>query len=219
MFFVLISFVNKISPIYLFISFFCLFSCQCVFAGSADGAVNDDDQNNLDERPRKQKRPLRSSIQLKGAGRTRHVLPEICIICRKDRYIVEAHTRKRKKEKLATCSTLDAKNLIQAAKDNSNTTLLLQIEDQDCVALEVRHHPCCYREYTRYLTKETQTETGKAHYQKYTEAREQARHLRHCQEMVRRSIHRYNKLATRVLLLTMSFTLSCLRFHSNSLYI
>ena len=128
--------MNKISPIYLFISFFCLFSCQCVFAGSADGAVNDDDQNNLDERPRKQKRPLRSSIQLKGAGRTRHVLPEICIICRKDRYIVEAHTRKRKKEKLATCSTLDAKNLIQAAKDNSNTTLLLQIEDQDCVALD-----------------------------------------------------------------------------------
>ena len=51
------------------------------------------------------------------------------------------------------CSTIDAVNLKQAAEDNKNETLLMQIKDKDCVAIEVRYHNSCYKDYTRYLTK------------------------------------------------------------------
>ena len=66
----------------------------CVFADSAESEVNNYDQDNP---ARRHKRPLRSSMQLKGTGTSRHVLPEICVICQKDRYITddEAHTQKR----------------------------------------------------------------------------------------------------------------------------
>ena len=63
------------------------------------------------------------------------------------------NTRKWKKEHLVKCSTIDAVNLKQAAEDNKNETLLMQVKDKGCVAIEVRYHNSCYKDYTRYLTK------------------------------------------------------------------
>lgn len=59
------------------------------------------------------------------------------------------------------CSTIDAVNLKQAAEDNKNETLLMQIKDKDCVAIEVRYHNSCYKDYTRYLTKPQSDDTSK----------------------------------------------------------
>uniref|UniRef100_UPI00358E324A uncharacterized protein n=1 Tax=Myxine glutinosa TaxID=7769 RepID=UPI00358E324A len=36
----------------------------------------------------------------------------------------------------------------------------MQIKDKDCVAIEVRHHNSCYRDFTRYLTRPANTQTG-----------------------------------------------------------
>lgn len=47
-------------------------------------------------------------------------------------------TGKRKRENRVKCSIIDAVNLKQAAIGNGNESLLMQIKDQDCVAIEVR---------------------------------------------------------------------------------
>lgn len=41
-----------------------------------------------------------------------------------------------------------------------DTSILVHIQDKDCVSLEVRYHKSCYRQYTRFLTKSTATVTG-----------------------------------------------------------
>ena len=89
------------------------------------------------------------------------VLPNICVLCQKEKTITCRITRKRKKEHLVKCSTIYAVNLKQGAEDNKNETLLLQIKDKDCVAIEVRYHNSCYKDYTRYLTKPQSDDTSK----------------------------------------------------------
>ena len=84
----------------------------------------------------------------------------ICVLCKKEKTITCRVTGKRKKEHLVKCSTIDAINLKQAAEDNKNETLLMQIKDKDCVAIEVRYHNSCYKDYTCYLT-EPQSDTSK----------------------------------------------------------
>ena len=59
------------------------------------------------------------------------------------------------------CSTIDAINLKQAAEDNKNETLLMQIKDLDCVAIEESYHNSCYKDYTCYLTKPQSDDTSK----------------------------------------------------------
>ena len=66
-------------------------------------------------------------------SRSQHVLPDICVLCQKEKTITCRITRKWKKEHLVKCSTIDAVNLKQAAEDNKNETLLMQIKDKDCV--------------------------------------------------------------------------------------
>ncbi|KAG9276341.1 hypothetical protein AMEX_G8653, partial [Astyanax mexicanus] len=41
-----------------------------------------------------------------------------------------------------------------------DTSILVHIQDKDCVSLEVRYHKSCYRQYTRFLSKTTPTITG-----------------------------------------------------------
>ena len=99
-------------------------------------------------------KPERSSFDRPMVpSRSQHVLPSICILWQKEKTIRCRVTHKRKKEHLVKCSTIDAVNLKQAAEDNKNETLLMQIKDKDCVAIEVRYHNSCYKDYTRYLTK------------------------------------------------------------------
>uniref|UniRef100_UPI00358FE14D uncharacterized protein n=1 Tax=Myxine glutinosa TaxID=7769 RepID=UPI00358FE14D len=107
------------------------------------------------------RRALRSSFGRPPVpARSQHVLPNICILCQKEKTIRCRSTRKRKKEHLVTCSTIDAVHLQQAAEDSGNVSLLMQIKDKDCVAIEVRYHNSCYRDFTRYLTRPANTQTG-----------------------------------------------------------
>ena len=111
------------------------------------------------------RRALRSSFgHPTTQARTRHVLPDVCILCQKTKTIKCRSTQKRKKEPLTRCSTIEATNLQKAAQDNNNEALLLQIKDQDCVAIEVKYHNSCYRDYTRYLTKQPTTEKNDVSY-------------------------------------------------------
>lgn len=48
--------------------------------------------------------------------------------------------------------------LLKAAEMKEDTSILVHIQDKDCVSMEVRYH--CYRQYTRFLTKSTATVTG-----------------------------------------------------------
>ncbi|CAB4008053.1 Hypothetical predicted protein [Paramuricea clavata] len=84
-------------------------------------------------------RALRSSIDRPTLqSRSQHVLPNICVLCQKEKTITCQITCKRKNEHHVKCSTIDVVNLKQAAEDNKNEALLMQIKDKDCVAIEVK---------------------------------------------------------------------------------
>ena len=58
----------------------------------------------MDETHHQSPKKLRSKVPpVNTTRRNEHVLPEQCIICRKDKYVVQKHDRKRMKEKLSTC--------------------------------------------------------------------------------------------------------------------
>lgn len=105
------------------------------------------------------KRFLRSySSEWKGietqTGKSTAVLPSVCVICKKDKYVIERHSRKRRKEKLSLCETGHS-NLVEAAKKWGHEGLLLQIQDKDLVAIEMRYHPSCHKKYTKILDKKS----------------------------------------------------------------
>ena len=57
--------------------------------------------------------------------------------------------------------TIDAGLLRRAAELKNDEKILVQIRDKDCVAIEVRYHKSCYRNYTKFLTRD-QKETEKS---------------------------------------------------------
>ncbi|GAA6102814.1 uncharacterized protein LOC107704663 [Tachysurus ichikawai] len=69
-------------------------------------------------------------------------------------------TSKQQKDHLSQAETLCAGQLLKAAEMKEDTSILVHIQDKDCVSLEVRYHKSCYRQYTRFLTKSTATVTG-----------------------------------------------------------
>lgn len=85
--------------------------------------------------------------------RASHLLPVGCLICRKNQYITDSHSRKRSKEKLAQCETLTAGKLLLAAEERRDERLLMHIRGRDLVASEAMYHLSCYRRYTRHLPK------------------------------------------------------------------
>ncbi|KAJ8385974.1 hypothetical protein AAFF_G00177950 [Aldrovandia affinis] len=79
-------------------------------------------------------------------------LTVLCIICKKvDKYINVGG--KRQKDTLSQATSLSAGLLQEAAEMKEDFSILLHIIDKDCVALEVRYHKTCYRDYTRFLSK------------------------------------------------------------------
>ena len=49
---------------------------------------------------------------------------------------------------------------MQAAKLKKDNAILNHIENRDCVAIEVRYHVSCHREYTRFLSRVEPKEGG-----------------------------------------------------------
>ncbi|XP_038063921.1 uncharacterized protein LOC119734467 [Patiria miniata] len=102
----------------------------------------------------KKPRILRSESALgkKGASRSAHVLPRMCIICRRARYSTN-HEGRRSKQPLVQCELIDGGKLLEAAKVKRDETLLLHMENRDCVAIELKYHASCHKDYTRFLSK------------------------------------------------------------------
>ena len=102
--------------------------------------------------PKKSKLTLRSKINTgrNVVRRSKHVLPEECIICKRNKVVVDKSTLKRKQEALITCET-NADKLLQAAKLKGDDSILLPIGDLDPVCIEVRYHASCYKQYTKCL--------------------------------------------------------------------
>ena len=139
--------------------FLCLcfsFSFFFITVASTSASAMQTDKPDEESLPPTKKRPLRSSTcfsQMKAQARSEHVLARICILCKKEKTITCTVTRKRKLERLTKCSTLEAAKLVQAANDNNNAELLLQIQGKDCVAIEVQYHGSCYKDFTRYQSR------------------------------------------------------------------
>lgn len=109
-----------------------------------------DDEHNIPN-----KRFLRSKSTMKNHhedSKSKNVLPKVCILCRKNSYILDKSTGKRKIEKLSQCET--SSNLIlEAALKKNDEEILLNIRGKDLVAIEMNYHSSCYKQYTRFITK------------------------------------------------------------------
>jgi hypothetical protein len=60
---------------------------------------------------------------------------------------------KSRPERLTACELVDGGQLLEAAKLKQDQSLLIQIENRDCVAIEVRYHASCHKQYTNFLTR------------------------------------------------------------------
>ncbi|XP_061925381.1 uncharacterized protein LOC133664618 isoform X3 [Entelurus aequoreus] len=125
--------------------------------GQDESVASDNASGSTSDIPKKR---LRSETGL-PIGSAGPVLPAICIICKRTdkRVFVRG---KRQRDQLSQAKTFSAGQLLNAARIKQDSSLLLHIEDRDCVAMEVRYHKSCYRQYTRFLTKSDVTVTGTA---------------------------------------------------------
>ena len=106
------------------------------------------------EHSTKKHRLLRSSFEFdQQSSRSSHVLPNICIICRKQKHKKD-YSHKRSYEALVQCELVDGGQLLEAARLKKDHNILHHIENRDCVAIEVKYHASCHREYTRFLSRE-----------------------------------------------------------------
>ena len=92
---------------------------------------------------------LRSSVPPTKPG---HILPAECIICRRVQWIINRQDRKRHAAPLVTCERINADVFLKAAELRNNSRILTQIRGKDLVAIEVRYHKSCYREFVRCIT-------------------------------------------------------------------
>lgn len=75
----------------------------------------------------------------------------MCIICRKQKHNTDRHSGKRSYEHLVQCELIDGGQLLEAARLKEDHAILCHIENRDCVAIELKYHTSCHREYTRFL--------------------------------------------------------------------
>ncbi|XP_038073022.1 uncharacterized protein LOC119741310 [Patiria miniata] len=80
--------------------------------------------------------------------RTRHVLPVECIICKKSKWI-QPPCGPRKKEPLTNCEYEKGGQLLKTAELLNDESILLDIQGQDMVAIEVRYHRSCHKNYIK----------------------------------------------------------------------
>jgi hypothetical protein len=77
-------------------------------------------------------------------------MKEKCIICQQHKFL-KTHAKTR--EKLAqNISEYGSSAILRAAQIRNDTRVLLQIEGKDTIALEIRYHRSCYKDYVRQET-------------------------------------------------------------------
>ncbi len=62
-------------------------------------------------------------------------------------------TGKRTRTPIVLAEALNAGHLRDAAEQKNDARILVQIQDKDCIAIEVRYHRVCYSNYTKFLTR------------------------------------------------------------------
>ncbi|XP_050407183.1 uncharacterized protein LOC126822361 isoform X2 [Patella vulgata] len=97
------------------------------------------------------------------------VLPDICIICKKkSKYVRVGATQKR--DNLVQCESKTAGSLLQAAEQKKDDSILNHIRDSDCIAINVKYHRVCYKNYCRFLfDKSPHVSTVNEHDQLYSD--------------------------------------------------
>ena len=93
-----------------------------------------------------------------------NLLPKICIICGKKRWIKNKYDGKRKIEKLSKCETVTAGKLVKAANIKKDERLL-HIRDKNLVSLEAQYHQSCHKSYTNVLYRNVQKKETDEKYQ------------------------------------------------------
>ncbi|XP_072046276.1 uncharacterized protein [Amphiura filiformis] len=87
--------------------------------------------------------------------------PPICIICcKKDKWL--KHQGKTARDKYSKCETYSAGRLLEAARQKEDERILLHVEGKDLIAIEVRYHQSCYKDYVRFLTHEERKDDGES---------------------------------------------------------
>ena len=64
---------------------------------------------------------------------------------------------KRQRVPLVSCETVDAGRLREAATKKKDDRILVKILEKDCVAIEVKYHMKCYKNYTNFLFRQEET--------------------------------------------------------------
>lgn len=130
----------------------------------------DNDYVTLDSGEPSRKRVLRSSLcgETPRAWEKCHMFPDQCIMCHGNKYKTDHLSGKRKIQRLVTCEQVHVQGgqLLQAARMKEDAALLLEIDGRDLVALELKYHQECYKNYTKFLSKPskplTPSQTGYA---------------------------------------------------------
>lgn len=87
----------------------------------------------------KKPRLLRSCFRVdQQLSRSTHILPNICIICGKQKHNRDRCSGKRSYEHLVQCELIDGGQLLEAARLKEDHAILCQIENRDCVAIELK---------------------------------------------------------------------------------
>lgn len=115
---------------------------------------------------------LRSSVSVdpNAHRRSKHVLPEECLICQQSKFTLQRPSMKRVAERLVTCET-NADKLKKAAESKGDQRILLQISNHDPVCIEVRYHASCYKQYTKcvYMKKQAHARPLVTSFEKFCE--------------------------------------------------
>ncbi|XP_077968888.1 uncharacterized protein LOC144422864 [Styela clava] len=119
-------------------------------ARSKKKPIDTENRSELGIKPKRTSSEIFADIGNKFARRNKNVLSKKCIICRKEKFIKrhKAHSR----EKLSCCEYSSGGLFYEAALARNDESVLVQIRNRDLVAIEVRYHPSCYKEYIKILT-------------------------------------------------------------------
>ena len=75
-----------------------------------------------------------------------------CIICQKEKTIRQSNGSRKKETLSQNISEYGSATLLRAAQIKKDRQILLQIEGQDTIALEIKYHRSCYKNYVKQET-------------------------------------------------------------------
>ena len=77
---------------------------------------------------------------------------EKCIICQQDKFVKKQNHAKTREALTQNISEYGSSAILRAAQIRNDTIVLLHIEGKDNIALEIKYHRSCYKDYVRQET-------------------------------------------------------------------